>query len=526
MNRRFLKSAARWILAACFVCSWTAPTSVFAQQPALEGPNAPGNGQGTSQSGSQPGGVQAALPQGGAAQADFDSLIDLIQSTVSADTWMENGTGDGEISPFDINGVYVDAAGTLSFAKSAATESTLSNLVKPAPTKSAGDPRVASSLRYVSLPRLERAIARRQAAGAPLDAAMLTLAGLQRVEYVIVAPESHDLILAGPAGDWRIEPDGAILSTDTGQSVVRLDDLLTLGRRKQTHDAKSFGCSIIPRQAALAATQQFVAQSNARPLEPGQRGAWLKQLRDTLGKQDAEFFGIDGQSHVARVLLLADYHMKLIGMGIADGVDGVQSYLSTVRLQADGAPPPMAVLRWWFSLNYEPTLVREDRNVYQLQGQGVKVLSENEMLAARGQRVHTGQSDDLNAQFAASFTEHFAELSAMYPLYSELRNVFDLSVVLSLMEAEGLLERIKWQPAQFADSGLLPLPHWRVPTEVETVINHRVLRRRHIVAGISGGVWVDSESSLQLRTATAASMADLPMAPPVPVDGGEAWWWD
>ena len=36
----------------------------------------------------------------GAAQADFDSLIDLISPTVEYDTWMENGSGEGEIQPF------------------------------------------------------------------------------------------------------------------------------------------------------------------------------------------------------------------------------------------------------------------------------------------------------------------------------------------------------------------------------------------------------------------------------------------
>lgn len=40
---------------------------------------------------------------GGAANADFDSLIDLIVSTVEHDSWMENGTGDGEIQPFPTN---------------------------------------------------------------------------------------------------------------------------------------------------------------------------------------------------------------------------------------------------------------------------------------------------------------------------------------------------------------------------------------------------------------------------------------
>ena len=54
--------------------------------------------------------------EGGSAQADFDSLIDLIQSSVEADSWTENGTGEGEISPFP-TGVFVDARGTLRFTQ-------------------------------------------------------------------------------------------------------------------------------------------------------------------------------------------------------------------------------------------------------------------------------------------------------------------------------------------------------------------------------------------------------------------------
>src|SRR5213075_1217618 len=37
------------------------------------------------------------------ANADFDSLIDLIVSTVSTDTWAENGGGQAEIRPFPTN---------------------------------------------------------------------------------------------------------------------------------------------------------------------------------------------------------------------------------------------------------------------------------------------------------------------------------------------------------------------------------------------------------------------------------------
>ena len=40
---------------------------------------------------------------GGAASADFDSLIELIISTVASDTWAENGGGEAEIRPFPGN---------------------------------------------------------------------------------------------------------------------------------------------------------------------------------------------------------------------------------------------------------------------------------------------------------------------------------------------------------------------------------------------------------------------------------------
>ena len=56
--------------------------------------------------------------------------------------------------------------------------------------------------------------------------------------------------------------------------------------------------------------------------------------------------------------------------------------------------------------------------LFELVGQGVKVLSENEMLAEQGQRVHTGASDSLNRQFAEDFTSHFAELAKKYARYS------------------------------------------------------------------------------------------------------------
>jgi general secretion pathway protein D len=68
---------------------------VLAQQLNATAPN--GLSPTTVPIGSGPGGM------GGGANADFDSLIDLIVSTVSSETWAENGGGEAEIRPFPTN---------------------------------------------------------------------------------------------------------------------------------------------------------------------------------------------------------------------------------------------------------------------------------------------------------------------------------------------------------------------------------------------------------------------------------------
>ena len=461
---------------------------------------------------------------GAAASADFDSLIDLIQSTVAYDTWSENGTGDGEITPFAINGIYADPQGTLRFARNLDIAEFPSSEY-PADTKAAvSNARQASPLRFVSLPRLEKAIRNRQQNHAPLLPEMLTLAGLERIEYVIVSPKTSEILLAGPAGDWRLDEARRLVSVATGRPVVRLDDLLTLWRRED-FGLKPFGCSIVPRQQSLARTQEFLAASASHELEPSQRRTWLADLRKSLGKQDVKYFGLPPDSHVAAVLLLADYHMKLIGMGLAEGTPGVESYLETVTPMPDGSAPPMSVLRWWFAMNYPSVESDAERELYRIPHTGVQVLSENEFLATRGERIHTNQSDELNSRFAASFTTEFAAISGKFPLYTELQNVFDIALVLAVLQKENLLQRTGWSPTLFTQSAELQLPKMRVPQEVESVINHRILNRRHLIVGVSGGVWVDPSKSLRVET-TSKNQVRLKANARGSTPDQQRWWWD
>jgi hypothetical protein len=566
---RFSAAARRWPTALVAIFLWGLAASALAQGNAQpqgnRGLNAVGDfgiGPGGVGVGNDAGGDPA---RGGAASADFDSLIDLITSTVEADSWEENGTGEGEIMEFAINGVYIDAAGALRVGKtqqqslanvrnrginpsqragSSPTPASSSTNLSVPPTNAAisqhqTDPRRASNLRYVSLPRLEAAIAARQRAHAPLDPAMLTLAGLQRVSYILVYPESGDLVLAGPAGDWQASAEGGIVAADTGRAIVRLDDLASLWRRQQSGKSGAFGCSIVPRQEALARTQEFINASAAQPLEPGQRRQWLAALRDTLGVQDVEYYNVDPNTRIAGVLLAADYHMKLVGMGLAPAVPGVKSYLATVRLGPGGQAPPMKVLRWWFSMPAATVEASAEHDAFAMPQRCVQVLSENEQLAALGKRVHTGESDALTKQFAESFTKEYTALVDKYPIYGQLERVFELALALAVIEKQGLPELVGWTPSLLVDGQRLRLPRVAAPRSVETVINHKVIGGRKIIAGISGGVWVDGGKSLTVadaQNAASGNLADIrktPVALAKPaadknVEKGQdiVWWWD
>src|SRR5262245_59630990 len=127
---------------------------------------------------------------------------------------------------------------------------------------------------------------------------MQLLAGLRKIEYVLVYPDSSDLVLAGPSGDWKMDDEGRAVSVDTGGPLARLDDFVVVWRHMNSSDGAQFGCSITPTMESLAKAQAFIDRGQGQPLKPGQRGAWLEQLRAQLGRQKIEFAGIDPHSRV------------------------------------------------------------------------------------------------------------------------------------------------------------------------------------------------------------------------------------
>ena len=477
--------------------------------------------------------------RGGVTANDFQPLINLIRSTIDPDSW-DDSSGDVTLQAYPA-GVYVDSTGTLKKLNIDAKRSLKKLGVRSA--KDSGNRLVSktSQLRKVSLNQLEKQAQLLAAQGKPLDEAILNLAGIYEIEYLMLLPETNDVVIAGPAGDWQLDNDGHAVNIETGKPVLQLDDLVVCLRNSQQGargNNGKFGCSITPRQQNLVETQQFLATSQLRGK------AWRTKLQQTLGQQDIEVFGIDPATHAGRVLVEADYRMKLVAMGLEQSIPEIPSYLSRLTVGPNGEVAPMDVVRWWFTMNYDALTTDEDRQVFTLDGTGVKVLSENEFIDQQGERVHTGKSDANTAGFARDFTTHFDKIADEYPVYRRLKNLFDLSIVSTIIRSQGLDRRADWNltyfgnDPQFSDFVYQP-PTESVPHQVDSVMNHRVISRRkksstvkHTLVGVSGGITFDAVQVINSKAKVADELSNFKNTQQTArqaknaKNGSGKWWWD
>lgn len=475
---------------------------------------------------------------GGGVVADFDPLIELIQNTIDPQSWQETNGGPGTIEEFR-SGVSVDAGGLLRKVEYSKGNGLLEDIRRDAKRRSVNSDLFRDSgLRKVSLNRLEKECQLLAAEGREPTEAMKRLAGIYEIRYLLVYPETGDIVIAGPAGDWKNDVEGTSVNVKTGKPLFRLEDLVVCLRNAIEHDGK-FGCSIDPRQANLKAFQDYLISSPLRNRSKKEIQRWRDGLQAAMGFQDISIDGIDPQSVVARVIVEADYRMKLVGMDLEKGVPGVESFLSRVQLDKNGNLPPLDIMRLEFVLDYDNITVTEDGNGFQLHGRGVKVLSEKELLNQKGERVHTGKSEGPAAEFASSFTRHFNKMAARYPIYAQMKNVFDLAMVTNLIRAKGLDARCGWKIGHFGRekqaSLVYSLRKSNTPRQVKSVMNYRQIDvkrngrvvKTQFVVGVSGGVTVDARKLIDspdlIQKDTYGKLKlDRKTARPQ----GENWWWD
>jgi hypothetical protein len=388
-----------------------------------------------------------------------------------------------------VGGVAIDTQGVLSqppveVVKQFAEE--LAKQARPVPQKM----NEASQLRRVSLKQLVQALRTANAAKGELPDELRYLAGIQRLKYIFVYPEEKDIVLAGPGEGWTVDPQGYVVGVTTGRPVIQLDDLLVALRSVDAARQGGITCSIDPTEEGMARFQALNTQLKRSRTEFSLDV--LKEMENAWGPQQITFSGVPETSHFARVLVAADYRMKRIAMQLESSpVAALPSYLEMLansRLKVTTMTP-----RWWMACDYEPLARSEDGLAWELRGPGVKVETEDTQFNQDGSRdTNTGRKTPLAQKWAETMSANYDELSAKEPIFAQLRNLMDLSVVAAIIERNGLVEKADCDLGMLtSDASDLTLAAWNPPKTVATSCSFTKRGREYLVTA-SGGVQIES----------------------------------
>jgi hypothetical protein len=410
-----------------------------------------------------------------------------------------------------VGGISIDPKGVLSNAERDhnGLRQFWLDLLKPVPD----DLQQASKLRKISLRGLAELLSGLNDKTALPDEVRF-LAGLQRVEYVLVYPDLNDIVLVGFGEGWKVDDRGNVVGVTTGRPVMQLDDLLVAFRTAEAAAHGPIQCSIDPTKEGLARIRQmafFIPNQDPEQVAPAMERA--------LGPQTVSFNNVPPNSRFAHVLLAADYRMKRLGMNFdPPPVKGLPSYLHMIK----NAKPGMANVlpRWWLTTDYEPLLTDGDGLAWQIRGQGVKAMTEEDFVAPDGQRKQTGKASPAAQKWADQMTAKYDELSLKEPIFGELRNCMDLAVVAALIFQENLAGKAALDLGVLLDASAFPVEEFNLPKQIDTKVSY--IHGSGAVTMSAGGVDIDSWGAARRK-----DNGDLsPVRTEVAESRGKTWWWN
>ncbi len=444
----------------------------------------------------------------------------LVSPAVLAQT--TTTTTDEDTGTSGVAGVAVDVEGVLR-TKVFSDPSGQVMRERIASAKATLDPKVTalSKLRKISLNRLEQAILDHQAT---LTDEMRYLAGLQRVRYVFYYPDSKDIVLAGPAEGWVPDPSGRVVGLTSGRPVVQLQDVVAALRAFPSGGSATalIGCSIDPTPEGLAAMQHYLRSNRPNPNEPR---PFVEGLRNSLGYQLVAINGIPSKTRFAQVMVEADYRMKLIGIGLERPPVKLVSYVQRAKPSDVGRN---ALQRWFFVPDYQCVRESEDKLAMELVGDGVKLVGEDEVVTASGQRRNSaGRANKASQAFVTGFTKHYPELAERSPVYAELRNLIDLTIAAAYIQEQNYCDKAGWKMEFFGSEQAFPIETYNIPKTVESAVN-AVWKGNTLMTPVGGGVQIQPAQALDSSNLLADEKGKVgklrETIKPNLVKG--QWWWD
>lgn len=376
--------------------------------------------------------------------------------------------------------------------------------------------RAPSELRKVSLKALQRVIQEHQANGMPLPDDVHCLAGLQNIRYVLVYPEQQDIVLAGFAEGWKVDPRGNVVGQTTGQPVLLLDDLITALRSLAGQVRGPMTCSIDPTPEGI----QRVSALARRLREIGNPAATAAAVEEQLGPQRITVAGLPATSHFAHVLVAADYRMKRISMGLEPApVTGLPSFLDLMRGSGRGMSNMLP--RWWLEPDH-PGLVRDEAGLaWEIRPVSVRAMAEADFFDAHGRQHPSGKADPASQRWAELFTRHYAELAQAEPVFAQLRNCMELAVVAALIAKENLMAKAGDRFSVLTQSDGFATVQLAAPRQVASKAAVVKRGRNWVIA--AGGVSINPWSLVE-KAETHARVASIRTKAESKI--GSTWWWD
>ena len=444
--------------------------------------------------------------------ADDDDDNDNNNNNNDNDNDNDNGGGSSDgsgvvVRPDGVLERVILDDGTLAAMRSAALRSVPSEM------------KAVSKSRKVSLTRLEAAI---QENGGVVTADMANLAGLTRIENVYVYPESGEIVVAGPAEGWTV-------GARSGRPTLKLEDLVVALRAfpAEGKGNKLVGCSIDPTAEGLRNMQAYLKNTPHPNLsDNGQIVDYALGMADALGLQNVQVWGVSPKTNFAATLVAADYRMKLIGIGLEEAPVKLTTYAerSNPRGRASNA-----LVRWYFQPDYDCVVMTEDGTAMQLVGNGVNLVGENELVDENGNRsANKNGGNPATKAYAKSFTAKFEKIADAVPVYANLRNMIDMSIVAAYLQKEGAYAKTNWDMAFFGDEAQFQTERLNAIQFAQTATN-AVRRSATLVSYPTGGGVVvrpttalDEDNLKYDENGEVEAKRDAVEAS-IPAD---QWWWD
>lgn len=428
----------------------------------------------------------------------------------------DNGDGqeDQNIGDSQVGGVRIAPNGVLEAAMRVGNARQLNQQRLMAAQNALNkDVQAVSKLRKISLTRLEREVEKLIAAGKPIPAEMRYLAGMTKITHVFYYPESADIVIAGPAEGWFVSADNYVIGMKSGRATLKLEDLIVALRANgpDSNKPSMITCSIDPTKQGLQNYLNVYKQiANSGQFRRGLEAQVVNAFRNAIGMQKITVEGVSTKTNFARVLVEADYQMKLIGIGMRNPAVPITSFV------AKATPGGRASVRWFFQPDYECVNVNPDRTAMELVGDGVELV-EGEGSTSRASR-----------NFCTSFTKNYSKLAEVEPIWAELRNVIDMSVTAAFIKKMRYFEKANWDMATFGDEAAFPVEKYQAPTMVKPLVN-AFWRQGQFMAPIAGGVSIQAGVALNSDRVTVSDDGKIDeLRNAVKLDDlqDDQWWWD